>query len=242
MTYANARYYPAKTGRWLSIDPVYLSLEFNLSDPQSLNSYSYVGNNPLIYVDPNGESKSLFYGFNSLANRSEHLRSIITAQLEGYAQGVKEFFSYTPVDDVLIAATGESITGEEVNGFWRGAAILGLGTPGVDDVARKGLSNLTDLEKVWTNRDKFNDVVTSALEHWKSHQSEFSELNNSVEYVKAAHNFVNNAPEGTLHRSLENGRDALYHQDSNTLVITQQGVPATMFKPDQGIDCFNKLK
>jgi len=57
-----------KVGRFLSKDPSFLlvgdqnfekkyrrSLESFLSDPQELNSYSYVKNNPLRFTDPSGE-------------------------------------------------------------------------------------------------------------------------------------------------------------------------------------------
>ncbi|MBI4208926.1 MAG: RHS repeat-associated core domain-containing protein [Deltaproteobacteria bacterium] len=47
-----ARYYDPKIGRFLSIDP----------DPQGfLSHYSYVKNNPLIYVDPNGQWEVWFH-------------------------------------------------------------------------------------------------------------------------------------------------------------------------------------
>ncbi|MEK7535964.1 MAG: RHS repeat-associated core domain-containing protein [Patescibacteria group bacterium] len=67
--YYGQRYYNQDVGRFLSQDPVHLligdsqrfkekaerSLEFHLSNPQSLNSYSYTINNPLKYVDETGE-------------------------------------------------------------------------------------------------------------------------------------------------------------------------------------------
>jgi RHS repeat-associated protein len=48
-----ARYFASSMARWLSPDPSGLSFA-NPSDPQSLNLYAYVGNHPMIYVDPYG--------------------------------------------------------------------------------------------------------------------------------------------------------------------------------------------
>ena len=48
--YYGARYYNAKIGRFVSQDP----WGGDLKDPQSLNKYAYVRNNPMKYVDPTG--------------------------------------------------------------------------------------------------------------------------------------------------------------------------------------------
>jgi RHS repeat-associated protein len=53
--YFGARYYASTAGRWLSPDPSGLALA-DPSDPQSLNLYAYVGNQPLGFVDPYGLS------------------------------------------------------------------------------------------------------------------------------------------------------------------------------------------
>lgn len=69
LTYANARYYDATLGRWLSEDPVFQLVmdkgsvesktsqiyDIFLANPQNFNSYSYVTNNPLRYKDFTGE-------------------------------------------------------------------------------------------------------------------------------------------------------------------------------------------
>ncbi|MFA5820836.1 MAG: RHS repeat-associated core domain-containing protein [Candidatus Gracilibacteria bacterium] len=48
--YYGARYYNPSLGRFMSEDP----WEGNITDPQSLNKYAYVRNNPLKYRDPTG--------------------------------------------------------------------------------------------------------------------------------------------------------------------------------------------
>jgi RHS repeat-associated protein len=49
--YYRARYYNAESGRFIAEDP----LTGQSYIPQTLNKYSYVVNNPLRYIDPNGE-------------------------------------------------------------------------------------------------------------------------------------------------------------------------------------------
>ncbi len=46
----NARFYSPKLGRFLSAD----TMMSGLSNPQNLNRFSYVANNPLRYTDPTG--------------------------------------------------------------------------------------------------------------------------------------------------------------------------------------------
>ena len=52
--HATARQYGPVTGRWTAPDPFDGSMD--VGEPQTLNRYNYVGNNPLIYTDPDGLS------------------------------------------------------------------------------------------------------------------------------------------------------------------------------------------
>jgi RHS repeat-associated protein len=57
----NARYYEGSRGQFLSQDSVFRNIGVDsrtlqvLTDPQSMNSYSYARGNPIIYKDASGE-------------------------------------------------------------------------------------------------------------------------------------------------------------------------------------------
>ena len=54
LDYFLARYYSSAHGRFTSTDPINMTDE-RMQDPQQINLYAYARNNPLKYVDPNGE-------------------------------------------------------------------------------------------------------------------------------------------------------------------------------------------
>jgi RHS repeat-associated protein len=53
LDYFGARYYGSTSGRFTSADPLYLEMH-RLTDPQQLNLYSYVRNDPTKFNDPTG--------------------------------------------------------------------------------------------------------------------------------------------------------------------------------------------
>jgi len=54
LDFAQARFYNSKLGRFNSTDPLYFQLMMAI-DPQRFNLYAYTRNNPLKWIDPNGE-------------------------------------------------------------------------------------------------------------------------------------------------------------------------------------------
>jgi RHS repeat-associated protein len=55
LDYFGARYYSSTQGRFTNVDPV-IDFKSNLLQPQGWNQYQYALNNPLRYVDPDGQS------------------------------------------------------------------------------------------------------------------------------------------------------------------------------------------
>ena len=53
LDYAKARYYNYQHGRFMAIDPLLRSGK--PTNPQTFNRYTYVLNNPLVFIDPSGE-------------------------------------------------------------------------------------------------------------------------------------------------------------------------------------------
>lgn len=75
LQYFGARYMDNDIGRFISIDPLLLRAVVSvLNDPQSLNSYAYVRNNPIIFVDPDGNS----------------WKSYLKSSAEGFWEGLKQ--------------------------------------------------------------------------------------------------------------------------------------------------------
>lgn len=86
---------------------------------------------------------------------------------------------------------------------------------------------------LWNQTRRFTGTE-NAFEHWRKHRNEFPELPNALQYVKAAHNFYLNPPSGTLRKVRPRTGDiVLYHEATNIfVVVTKDGVPKTMFKPN----------
>ncbi|MCX6047961.1 MAG: FG-GAP-like repeat-containing protein [Chloroflexi bacterium] len=75
--YYGARYYDPSVGRFISVDPLYFEQpEKDLADPQALNLYSYVRNNPMRNIDPTGEDVLIAY---SVGHGEDHHKAVAIA-------------------------------------------------------------------------------------------------------------------------------------------------------------------
>jgi RHS repeat-associated protein len=137
--YYGARYYNASVGRFVSQDPAYLligdkerfkdkydrTLSMHLSDPQSLNSYSYVNNNPLKYTDPDGEIVPLV---------------ALAAAYAAFEVSSTAYDGYVAVSTLLNKNASNTDKGLAVGAFGLGLGTVGPGNAyvkGAEEVANK---------------------------------------------------------------------------------------------------------
>ncbi len=239
LNYLNARYYNASIGRFISQDPVFLAIGDNnqikqitgkdqqtiLADPQSLNSYTYAENNPIVKSDPSGKCPICIVGIGALA--------MYAPQITSFAQSL-----LTPMGQYgLSQAVQEAKQG---NYGW---AAFGFATAG--DVSSKGYKPV--FEGLWSVGSKESRVANAAFHALKAgnekigHAAEFG-LNNTVDYIKATREFITEAINKGFPTKLESreGIDILrtYDKSSNTFSafevnkITNGVAPRTMFKLD----------
>ncbi|ENN8378893.1 hypothetical protein ACAX46_004363 [Providencia rettgeri] len=97
-------------------------------------------------------------------------------------------------------------------------------------------------DQIWTETKK-TDPVSNAYGHWDKHKKEFPEFQNSKQYVDATHNFVSNPPKGTLIKTRPNGDTMYYNPSTNTFAVKNaDGTPKTMFRPENGMEYWERQK
>jgi RHS repeat-associated protein len=93
LDYFEARYFAATQGRFTSPDPSYFQLMMAI-DPQRFNLYAYGRNNPLKFVDPNGERVYL-------RGDSDWLRNNVLYEMVGGQENFDRYFQISDGQVVL---------------------------------------------------------------------------------------------------------------------------------------------
>ena len=160
----------------------------------------------------------------STVGQTREYISNIHASLEGAFFGVvpRSVFEFadpfSPIVDSIEATSNGDYT----------AAVLTIGAAAFTPTRSGG--------KLWS-ATKDLSAVKNAFEHWKKHRGEFPELLNAKEYVESARRFFASPPSGTRTFTRPNGDRLFYDAASNTFGVQRaDGVPRTMFRPDDGYD------
>lgn len=81
----------------------------------------------------------------------------------------------------------------------------------------------------------------NAEHHWRKHGQEFPELKDADAYIRAAHDFIDHPPPGTLTKQERDGDTLFYDPKTNTFAVrARNGAPRTMFRPDDGMRYWNR--
>ena len=113
LDYFGARYYSSAQGRFTSVDPV-IDFKKNISEPQGWNQYQYVLNNPLRYVDPNGQEPQDSFEL----NQNRDIKALLNHQITE-----KEYWDRQNAR-AAGAAIGAVVVGAVLAGREIGAAVL----------------------------------------------------------------------------------------------------------------------
>ncbi len=210
--YYGARYYSPLIGKFITPDDVVQ----NPTDPQTLNRYSYVSNNPINRVDPSGHSwKSFWKGFKkvlSFATGGLLGRPYVEAAFNGnwamVGKGIMNLAGIMSGNPMLIISSGLSILGDNAAyyGYNKAARTLGYASMavaaayvawnvgvGIKDWA-VGKLNVTDLAgnsaTLQSGDNVFVNGINTTLEGATTKAAELNNVYNAG-ISKIAHNQTN---------------------------------------------------
>lgn len=123
LDFFGARYMSSAQGRFTSVDPQ--NAGASLYNPQSWNAYSYTLNNPLIYVDPDGD----------VAVPAAIVGAVVGAVVGGGFELGRQLLAGKNLNSVELARVGTAAAGGAISG-----AITG-GTLGIGAAAGLGVSS-----------------------------------------------------------------------------------------------------
>ncbi|MGM0715506.1 MAG: RHS repeat-associated core domain-containing protein, partial [Bacillota bacterium] len=123
--YLRARYYDPKMGRFVSED----TYKGQVDNPLSLNRYTYVENNPIMFIDPTGNItfkegwESFKKGWSTFTDPASYEKAINTVtNIENYKPALKALADYYVLDNIKTLEDPNASFGE------KGFAVFGLAT------------------------------------------------------------------------------------------------------------------
>ena len=191
LTYAGARYYAAGVGRFIQVDPIAQNvasskrLQEVLVEPQRLNEYSYALNNPVKYVDPDGQYVETAADLIAVAFslRDAAMKGTIGS---GVWLGLDAIALVVPIPAIGNLRHGAKIA-KALNYFEEVATKAGKV---VHQIAETFVKNIFFKQ----NQLKFSvgtagDSLANLVGHFEKHQTQFG-VKNVREYYDRANDFV----------------------------------------------------
>jgi RHS repeat-associated protein len=247
LVYAEARYYSPAMGRFTSQDRMFIEHGSNLADPQQLNSYTYTKNNPIGYVDPDGNnalSLTLVPGASiSLAALNPYALAIGAAVAIGVIPRplADDFNNLTPQEKAIISPMpvygppSPTITATPKSP--PGVKPTIVSTPAITPapspyITIDGMQWYVGPGPFSTSKISQDDINTIANEHGWNHRGKFPGVQNPGDMVKEIGKVLN-SPDVVTKPGLR-GRTAFGSPDLGTVVVhvPRSKHNGTIFKPD----------
>lgn len=173
--YYGARYYDPSFMHFISPDPV----ESDRENPQTLNLYSYVLNNPLKYTDPTGESPALVPSFGRIVSRFDRGISPIgfsppKVQIPHSTPGAPLSSDLLTRPVAVFRCPAEAGCEGIVNGIM-GLMPFGM-VIGPSGGAVRGLINVKELLRGISSKSVLEGMSNNNLMHTIKHLSQFKKL------------------------------------------------------------------
>ena len=154
LNYMQARYQSPTRGQFISEDPVFWETQQNLSDPQSLNSYSYANDNPINKSDPNGRCAGpavvicIAAGVGFVAGGVSQYGSDVLGNINQNGLRPSDFYSNlsSPQDYARSAVTGAVVGASSATAgiLGAGAVAVGVTAGAANFVTTAGVNYITN--------------------------------------------------------------------------------------------------
>ena len=136
---------------------------------------------------------------------------------------------------LVVAACGQQPQAVMQDGAGSGPVVAGAPVAAVVSETRYGEWPL------WSQNRKYT-ASENAHYHFDKHGAEFG-AKSYEDWVAKVHGFIHNPPTGTETIRRNNGDVLMYDAKGNVFaVMTRQGAPRTMFRPDNGAAYWRKQK
>jgi RHS repeat-associated protein len=170
-----ARYQNSSRGQFISEDPIFLGnpSQQNLTDPQSLNSYSYADDNPVVKKDPNGQCPTcLVVGgavvLGAVGGVAQQGLSDVVSDYGTYGLNVQDY-QFSPAKDYAHSAFSGAALGLAIStggAFGLGAVSLGViagGGTAVSDAVKDQYVDQVPLDPSSIGFDSVTAGLTAGL-------------------------------------------------------------------------------
>jgi RHS repeat-associated protein len=172
LDYFGARYFSSPQGRFMSPDPA-LDIAASIASPQRWNKYSYVSNNPIAKVDPDGRNEAASQMMRPLALQMVPPEVRVSAEIQQQIEVKAGLVAGGLVASVIADTPGDVATAlyDAYQGFKTGEwgdfklDMLAMALPMVPAGAKNLLGKLDDVADAGKGAVRMEQAVSDAAAH-----------------------------------------------------------------------------